>query len=211
MSAAATLLAIAAGVGFDQVRWLAAHHFGQQARLVLAAFAGASSGADPSGQLFATFESTAHALVEFVSRLLPGLVLLQSVAALAAAWALYRLLARHPEGEPLPRLRDFRFNDHLIWGIVLALLALVLPIASTLLRPLGGNLATFFGGLYVARGVGVLVAVAAAAGIGGPVAALFTALVAVFLAPLVLFSTLAIGVTDTWVDWRKLTARAGKS
>ena len=94
---------------------------------------------------------------------------------------------------------------------MLALAALVLPIGTGLLRPIGGNLAAFFGGLYVARGLGVLLALAAAAGVGGPFAALFTVFITVFLLPLALFSTLAIGVSDTWVDWRKLAARVHKS
>ena len=205
----ALLAAAAARVGYDEVRFLAGRHYGQQARLVLQALASAS-GAVPGGesQTLAAFESTANTVVEVLSRLLPGLVLLQSMAALAAAWGLYRLLARHPEGEPLPKLKELRFNDHLVWGVVLALAALVLPWGAAWLRPLGGNLAAFFGGLYIARGLGVLVTLGAAAGVGGPFAAVLGVMAAVFLLPLVLFSMLALGVTDTWIDWRRLATKA---
>ena len=141
--------------------------------------------------------------------MLPALVLLQSVAALAAAWALYRRVARDPEGTPLPALREFRFSDHLIWGVVAALVALVIPGISAL-RAVGLNLAVFFGGLYVARGMGVLAALAAVGGFGGPLAVLFVLLVTLFLLPLAAFAALAMGVTDTWVDWRKLARSAKK-
>lgn len=205
----ALLAAAAARVGFDEVRFLAERHYGQQARLVVQALAAASGTAPGAGsEALAAFDATADTVVQVLSRLLPGLVLLQSVAALAAAWGLYRLLARHPEGTALPALREFRFNDHLVWGVVLALAALVLPWGAAWLRPLGGNLAAFFGGLYAARGLGVLVALAATAGVGGPFAAVLAALAAVFLLPLVLFSMLALGVTDTWIDWRRLAAKA---
>ncbi len=210
LSAGLALLAAgAARVGFDEVRFLAERHYGLQARLVLQALA-AASGAAPgtSSPALAAFETTADTVVQVLGRVLPGLVLLQSMAALAAAWALYRLLARHPEGEPLPTLRDLRFNDHLVWGVVLALAALVVPWGVGWLRPLGGNLATFFGALYVVRGLGVVLALGAAAGVGGPFAAVLGALAAIFLMPLVLFSMLALGVTDTWIDWRRLAAKA---
>jgi hypothetical protein len=71
----------------------------------------------------------------------------------------------------------------------------------------GGNLATFFGGLYVIRGLGITAALAAAAGVGGPFAALLAGLVTVFLLPVALFGVLALGVTDTWIDWRRLASR----
>lgn len=205
----AVLAAVAARIGFDEVRFLAERHYGQQARLLMQAM-NAAIGAAPgsTSQALDTFHTTADMVVEMVGRLLPGLVLLQSVAALTAAWALYRLLAQHPEGEPLPRLREFRFNDHLVWGVVLALAALVLPFGAGWLRPLGGNLATFFGGLYVARGLGVLLALGAAAGVGGAFATVLGIMATVFLLPLVLFSTMALGVTDTWIDWRRLAAKA---
>jgi len=212
----ATLMAVvaaaAAGVGFAEVRFLATRHYGQQARLLVQAMAGAT-GAEPGSASAAVdaFQTTADSVVGIIGEVLPGLVLLQSVAALAAAWALYRLLAAHPEGESLPGLREFRFNDHLVWGVVLALAALVTPVGTGILRPLGGSLATFFGGLYVARGLGILMALGAAAGVGGPFAALLGILAFVFLLPLVLFSTLALGVTDTWVDWRRLAARSKQS
>jgi predicted membrane protein DUF2232 len=202
-----TLFALPTGTSLEEVRWLGERHFGDQARMLFDAL---SQAADPGNPALAAFQASAATVVQVVSRLLPGLVLLQSVAALAAAWALYRLLARHPEGAPLPRLRDFRFNDHLVWGIVLALLALVAPFGTSVLRPLGLNLSAFFGALYVARGIGVLLVLAAAAGFGGPFAVVLSALIVVFLLPIAALSTLALGVSDTWVDWRKFAVKVQK-
>jgi hypothetical protein len=190
-----------------ELHWLATRHFGAQARLVIGAIAAATAGSGARSELVDALEASALAGVRLVSQLLPGLVLLQSVAALALAWALYRLVARKPEGTPLPPLREFRFNDHLIWGVVLALVALAVPGLHGM-RGLGGNLAVFFGGLYVVRGLAVVAALAAATGAGGAFAAVAALLVALFLMPIAAAVALGLGVTDTWVDWRRLTRAA---
>jgi hypothetical protein len=202
-AAMGVLLVTLTSFTWDELHWLTQKHFGMQARAFLEVMNRVLPGAEGSGETLDQLERGLNDVVGFVARFLPALVLIQSMAALAAAWALYRLLAKHPEGEPLPLLRDFRFSDHLIWGVVVALAALVIPGARTL-RPLGGNLATFFGALYVVRGLGVVAGLGAAAGLGGPVAALLGFVATVFLLPLVMFGAFALGVSDTWVDWRRL-------
>ena len=197
---AAVILVTVTGFSWSELRWLAEHHFGAKARILVGIIATQST--TPETEAFiGTFEAAMNDGVRLIGLVLPGLVLLQSLAALTIGWSLYRWLARHPEGEPLPALREFRFSDHLVWGIVLALIALVLP-GGGALRDLGSNLATFFGGLYVLRGVAVLAAMAAAAG-AGIVTLIMVSFIVAVLAPLALFTALAIGVTDTWVDWRK--------
>jgi hypothetical protein len=145
--------------------------------------------------------------IRMLSGLLPGLVLLQSLAAMALAWALYHRIARQPRGEPLGPLAGFRFNDHLIWGVALSLLVVLLPRLSWT-RALGGNLLLFFGGLYLVRGVAVLAAVAVAVGFTGLLANVVVLFVTVFLMPVVAVTALALGLTDTLVDWRLRLARA---
>ncbi|MFI5280732.1 MAG: DUF2232 domain-containing protein [Gemmatimonadales bacterium] len=209
-AAMGTLLIGVTSFSFDELRWLAGRHFGMQARQVLEvmnrAFAGTEGGADT----LETMSGAMDDVVGFVARFLPALILIQSLAALAASWALYRIVAKHPEGEPLPPLREFRFSDHLIWGVVVALAALVAPGARAL-RPLAGNLATFFGALYIVRGLGVVAALGAAAGVGGPLATLLGFIVTVFLLPLVVFGALALGVSDTWIDWRRWAKKQSKA
>ena len=200
---AAMFLVTVTPFSWGELSWLASRHYGMQSRMLLEIMTAQLQNAPGGTEVLQGVEATLTGMVELVTRLLPALILLQSVAALAAAWALYRWLVPHPEGDPLPTLREFRFSDQLIWGIVLALVALVFPGVQAL-HQVGGNLAAFFGGLYVVRGLGVVAALAAAAGVGGPFVALLSAFITIILMPLVMFGALALGVTDTWVDWRKL-------
>lgn len=208
-------LAAAAGIGallvavtafsFDQLEWLAARHFASQARVLISALGFATQDASPATrEAVGALEESTLAMAELVARFLPGFLLLQSLAALALAWSLYRAIAREPEGAPLPSLREFRFNDHLIWGMIAALLLLVLPRLGPL-APLGGNLAAFFAGLYLVRGFGVVLALF---GGGGMFMTLLGVFVLLFLLPVAALVALAFGVTDTWVDWRLRAAKA---
>jgi len=206
--AGAVLIAVTT-FSFGELRWLAEKHYGEQVRLILGVLSERLAPTGEASPTMVALEQTADAAVQAVSSLLPALVLLQSLAALALAWTLYRVFAREPEGSVLPTLREFRFNDHLVWGIVLAAIALVWPGRETV-RLVGGNLATFFGGLYVVRGLGVVGAMAAAAGVSGPLMGLLAAFVTVFLLPIALLGALAFGVSDTWLDWRRRLAQRAK-
>lgn len=208
-AAAAAILMPLVGVSWGELVWLAERHYGAQARLLIGQLSdlGSAGGAGGAATLAGALEDSILFGVRLVSGLFPGLVLLQSFAALALAWALYHRIARQPLGEPLGRLAGFRFNDHLIWGVAISLLVLVLPRLGWL-NALGGNLLVFFSGLYVVRGCAVLVAVAAAGGFGGPLAALLVAVVTLFLMPVAALAALALGLTDTLMDWRHRLARA---
>lgn len=209
-AAAAVVLMGLTHLSWDEVAWRVSRHFGYQARLILgqmSAAADAAGGDAPA--LVQKLEATVETGIRLASLVFPALLLLQSFAALALGWALYQRVALAPVGVPLGRLRTFRFDDHLIWGIVLALVALLVPrLAGT--GALGGNLAVFFGGLYVVRGLAVAAALAAAAGIEGVLAAAGAVLVVLFLAPVAAAAALALGVTDTWVDWRRRVERAAR-
>jgi hypothetical protein len=208
-AAAAVLMALV-GVSWGELVWLAQRHYGTQARLLIGQLSGlsaASGAAGGSGTLLGTMEDSIMVGVRLVSGLFPGLVLLQSLAALALAWALYHRIAQQPRGEPLGTLALFRFNDHLIWGVAISLLVLVLPRLGWL-NALGGNLLVFFSGLYVVRGCAVLMAAAVAGGFGGPLAALLVVFITLFLMPVAALTALALGLTDTLVDWRRRLARA---
>jgi hypothetical protein len=88
-----------------------------------------------------------------------------------------------------------------------SLLVLLLPRLGWI-NAVGGNLLVFFSGLYLMRGFAVLAAVAAAGGIGGPLTALLVVFVTLFLLPVAALAALALGLTDTLVDWRGRLARA---
>jgi hypothetical protein len=128
----------------------------------------------------------------------PALLALESLAVLALAWSLFHRLSRTRIGNPLNALSEFRFDDKLIWGLLLGL-ALLLPRGRGELSAAGWTLVVFFGGLYALRGLAV------AAWLLRPrgkwVAAVFV--VAMIALPVYgLAALLGLGVGDTWVDWR---------
>lgn len=134
-----------------------------------------------------------------VARLVfPALLALESLAALALAWALYHRVGQARLGPPLSRLREFRFNDALVWGIIVGLVSVVLPIDG-LLRSIGVNLLVFFGALYALRGLGVLLWILAPGRWMMVGFAIFTLL----FWHVVGVVSVAVGLSDTWFDWRR--------
>lgn len=134
-----------------------------------------------------------------VARLVfPALLALESLAALALAWALYHRVGQARLGPPLSRLREFRFNDALVWGIIVGLVSVVLPIDG-LLRSIGINLLVFFGALYALRGLGVLLWILAPGRWMMVGFAIFTLL----FWHVVGVVSVAVGLSDTWFDWRR--------
>ncbi len=131
---------------------------------------------------------------------LPAMLALESLAVLAVAWALFQRLSRSRIGPPLAPLQAFRFSDQLIWALVVGVTMLVLP-AFAEVRDAAINLLVFFGALYVVRGLGVLSWMLA------PRRWTKALLVAVGLLAWQLLATLALalGVGDTWLDWRRRT------
>ena len=132
--------------------------------------------------------------------MLPAALALQSLAVLTVAWGLYQRLGRARIGPPIGRLRDFRFNDQLVWGLIVGI-TLVLVEAFAELRGAGINLLVFFGALYVVRGAGVL------AWLLGPKrwARVLLVTVGVIAWQLLAPFALVLGVGDTWLDWRGRT------
>ncbi len=123
--------------------------------------------------------------------LAPALLALQTLAALALGWAVFQRMTRVRIGPPLAPLRSFRFNDQLVWGLAVGLTVLLLP-AFADAQAVGLNLVVFFAMLYFVRGLGVLAWVTK----GG-----------VFVILAILFSLFppalgALGLSDTWLDWR---------
>jgi len=133
-------------------------------------------------------------------RFFPALLALESLCALALAWALYHRLSRARIGAPLVRLRDFRFNDQLVWGVIVGIVFLAVPTLHAW-RGVGANLTLFFGTLYAVRGTGVLAWFLRSAR-PGLVTLLAVALLAGLLAPAFALGLGLIGLGDTWEDWR---------
>ncbi|HET7622483.1 MAG TPA: hypothetical protein VFK39_11330 [Gemmatimonadaceae bacterium] len=131
--------------------------------------------------------------------LFPALLALEALAACALAWALYHRLSRARIGAALAPLRRFSFSDQLIWALVAGIAMIVLPTLAGM-GPMGRNLTLFIGALYMLRGYGIyswLVSRRAAA---------VSVLLGVALFPFSLLTVpaaLALGVTDTWANWRE--------
>jgi hypothetical protein len=135
----------------------------------------------------------------------PALLALESLAALALAWATYHRLGRARLGAPLGALREFRFNDQFVWGLIVGLTIALLP-TLTALRGIGRNLLVFFGALYAVRGLGVLTWFMAPATLAITVAIGFVTIwwppFAVLAFMMIMITALALGLGDTWLDWR---------
>lgn len=138
--------------------------------------------------------------------LFPALLALQSLAALAlACWTVGRLRKGDAGPFRLRPLREFRFNDQLVWIVIAGLLLVLLPLSAFGTR-IGWNALLFMGGLYALRGLGIFVFLAG----GAPSLAgmLLGAVALLFIYPLVLATAVLVGLVDTWLDLR---ARASAS
>lgn len=134
----------------------------------------------------------------------PAMLALASLAALVLAWWLWRrLVAQDPR--PIGPLRDFRFSDHLVWLAVAGIMLVVLPTGAAFSRA-GANLLAFMAALYALRGLAVLLALFGAPGMLGM---LFGAFIFVLLYPIVMATTLMVGLTDTWLDLRARKGNGG--
>jgi hypothetical protein len=136
-------------------------------------------------------------LPPITSRLFPSLPALESLAVLALAWGLYHRVSRSRIGPRLAPLKEFRFNDQLVWGLVAGITAVAVP-TLTAFRVVGLNLLVFFGALYALRGLGVLTWFFAP----GRLMVALTIGLAIFMWPLIGVFALGIGLGDTWLDWR---------
>jgi hypothetical protein len=131
----------------------------------------------------------------------PALLGLESLAALALAWWFRsRLVGQGSQG--LAPVRDFRFNDHLVWALVVGLVLLVTQSGVALAR-VGANLVVFMGALYALRGVAVLAFVSGGVSMFSYVA---FAVLLVLVPPVILGTAALIGVGDTWLDLRARVA-----
>lgn len=146
--------------------------------------------------MVAANEAEFRKLPERYAPLLPALVALESLVALALAWVVYHRFAAAEIGPPLGSLRDFRFNDQLIWGLAVGATIFFLPVFEDG-KNAGLNLLVFFGALYLLRGVAVLSWVTR-----GKWAATILIVLTIFAPLLVAALALGVGVGDTWMDWR---------
>ena len=140
---------------------------------------------------------TMYETMDAQARLFPALAALGSLAGLGVSWWMYRQVALGEDAGLRP-LREFRFNDHLIW-LFIAGLALVLVDAGDAAARAGSNVVTFMGALYVLRGAGVVAFFGGGQTFFGLVMLVMALL---FAAPVVMAGALVVGLGDTWLDLR---------
>lgn len=136
--------------------------------------------------------------VGFQVAVYPALLALSTLAALAVGWYVVRRFSGSEVA--LPPLREFRFNDHLVWILILGLVVLLLPWDGGASRA-GENAVLFMGGIYLLRGLAVLVWIGGA--LAGTVwSAALLVVVGLLLYPLAAGAALVLGLCDTWFDLR---------
>jgi hypothetical protein len=148
------------------------------------------------GSLSPVVVTAMNGMAETQIQVFPATAALASIAALGVAWWLYLRVAQGDDQGLLP-LREFRFNDHLVWLFVGGL-ALVLVGGEGLDRA-GSNAVVFMSGLYALRGAAVVMFLGAGQSL---LSVFFLVLALLFIWPVVAIGALVIGLGDTWLDLR---------
>ena len=137
-------------------------------------------------------------MADTLSMLYPGLLALVAIAGLRLAWSWYHRIAERPIGPAPAPFAAFSFNDQMVWGLVIGVALLLLPLPGV--RVIGDNLVLVWAALYAVRGMAVFAAIA-----GRVPAPVLVALAAVtlLLLPFVLGGLTLLGLADTWLDFRR--------
>jgi hypothetical protein len=146
----------------------------------------------------------AEQIAGLMADIFPALAALQSVAALALASWWIRWLGRSSKNTfALAQLREFRFNDQLIWVLIGGLVVVLLPVPTEPTR-VALNALVFMAALYALRGLAIFVFLAT--GSRSIPTMVFGLLALVFLYQVTLAAALLMGVGDTWLDVRRRVA-----
>ena len=149
--------------------------------------------------------STMEQAAELQVWVYPALLALSSLAALGVAWWIYLRFGRGTGGALGP-LREFRFNDHLVWLLISGMALWVAgdggPGSGGGWARTGSNAVFFMGTLYAVRGAAVVTFMSGGLTLTGMALLLIGLL---FVAPVVLGASLIIGLGDTWLDLRGRT------
>lgn len=153
---------------------------------------------DVVADMYAKYEPA----VRLFSTVRPALEILWGLAALALAWQWHVRTARHPLGPALRPFREFRLADGAVWGVVAATIAWILSGGAPGIRVAALNVGLILGALYVLRGAAVVGAAAAMVAVPAWVQAL-AVLSGVLFAPATAPSLCVLGVSDTWLEFRR--------
>lgn len=172
--------------------------FAEMLRVSYQAFAGLN-GTDPKArQDLQNFVQPFLNSAPQIAAYFPGLLALEALGGVLLAWDWHHRIASRPLGIAPRPFREFRFNDHLVWGAIftLGLVLAPLPAPATAVFT---NVLMVWAGLYVLRGLAIIATLLAPA--PAPIKVLAVGL-AFLLIPVVLGACLALGLADTWLDIR---------
>lgn len=163
----------------------------------------------PQSEWLADLRTASAQVAQLQADMFPALLALQSIAGLSlATWWVRRLGRSHGDAFRLGSLRDFRFNDQLIWVLIASVVILLMPMNATVDR-LALNALVVMAALYALRGVAIFVFLAA--GSRSVATMVLGALAFIFLYPVALTAALMMGVGDTWLDVRRRLEPASPS
>jgi hypothetical protein len=151
-----------------------------------------------AGAVSSALVATVYQTAEVQALVFPALLGLASMAALGVAWWLYLRLAMG-EDSALGPVREFRFNDHLVWFFIAGLVLVAVGRSGGWART-GSNAVVFMGTLYALRGAAVVLF------FNGGMSLLGFVLLGVgllFAWPVIGVGALVIGLGDTWLDLRE--------
>jgi hypothetical protein len=143
--------------------------------------------------------NAALATIPLFVRLVPGFVALQALVGMGLAWRWYHRIARDPFPPPVGRFREFRFNDHLVWGAIFNLTLVFVPLGAGLDRLIDCALVVWVG-LYATRGLAVVTAGTASWSVPGRLIVVALSLLA---SPVAFGTLVTVGLADIWLDFRR--------
>ncbi len=160
-------------------------------------------------EMAAMVSSVPDAIVYYLARLLPSILIATSVTQAACCFGIARaILARKPVGEPLPAqpsLVAWHSPDSWVWGLIAALSLIVIPGKTE--RLIGWNIAILFAVLYLAQGAAIVEHYLRKTGIRTFGRGLILALILAM--PSFVF-VIALGIVDIWADFRKVRVPVAK-
>lgn len=136
--------------------------------------------------------------------LFPAWLALIALGSARLTWSWYHRIAHAPILPPAKPFREFRFNDHLVWLLVLLIALLLLPVPPSVTL-VAGNALVVVGSLYVLRGAAI------ARGALLRASPFFIGILLLIMLPffyIVPIGLAMLGIADTWLDFRRRAASA---
>jgi hypothetical protein len=138
-----------------------------------------------------------HEMARAQTEVFPALMAIASMSGVAVAWWLYNRLGGAGD-QAIGPVRHFRFNDHLVWLLIVGLLLVVARWGDAVTR-VGSNAVVFMGALYALRGSAVFMYISGGLSLFSYV---LLAISLVLAAPVIVGAAIVVGIGDTWLDVR---------